>query len=57
LNDGSSWTFAATGGALSVDDSIWVDEEGRPHPTRQLVVEATAPKGGLTIGWQLRFAG
>jgi uncharacterized heparinase superfamily protein len=55
--DGTSWTFAATAGKLSVDDSILVDEEGRPHPTRQLVIEAQAPKGGLNIGWQLRFAG
>ena len=54
---GSSWAFAAAGGTLSVDDSLWVDEEGRPHPTRQLVIAAESGKGGLTIGWQLRFLG
>ena len=54
---GSNWAFAATGGTLTVDDSLWVDEEGRPHPTRQLVIAADAGKGGLTIGWQLRFLG
>ena len=57
MNDGSNWAFAATGGTLTVDDSLWVDEEGRPHPTRQLVIAADAGKGGLTIGWQLRFLG
>jgi len=55
--DGSNWAFAAAGGALSIDDSLWVDEEGRPHPTRQLVIAADTGKGGLTIGWQLRHLG
>ena len=57
MADGSNWAFAAVGGALSIDDSLWVDEEGRPHPTRQLVIATNAGKGGLTIGWQLRFLG
>lgn len=57
MGDGSSWAFAAAGGTLSIDDSLWVDEEGRLHPTRQLVIAADTGKGGLTIGWQLRFLG
>lgn len=57
MTDGSNWAFAAAGGALSIDDSLWVDEEGRPHPTRQLVIAADTDKGGLTIGWQLRHLG
>ncbi len=57
LDDGSSWSFMTTLGQIEVDDSIWVDENGRPHPTRQLVIGVTAPKGGMTIGWVLRFLG
>lgn len=57
MADGSNWAFAVAGGALSIDDSLWVDEEGRPHPTRQLVIAADTGKGGLTIGWQLRHLG
>ena len=57
MDDGSSWAFATAGGKLSIDDSLWVDEDGRPWPTRQLVIAADADKGGLTIGWQLRFLG
>ncbi len=57
LPDGTSWTFTATGGELAVEDSIWVDENGRPHPSQQLVIAAEAPKGGITIGWLLRFLG
>ena len=57
MADGSNWAFAAAGGTLSIDDSLWVDEDGRPHPTRQLVITADTGKGGLTIGWQLRHLG
>ncbi len=57
LEDGSSWTFVTTLGTIEVDDSIWVDENGRPNPTRQLVIGVTAPKGGVTIGWALKFLG
>ena len=57
MADGASWVFAAAGGELSVDESLWVDEEGYPHPTRQLVITANTDKGGLSIGWQLRFLG
>jgi uncharacterized heparinase superfamily protein len=57
MADGSNWAFAAAGGTLTIDDSLWVDEEGRPHPTRQLVIAADTGKGGLTIGWQLRHLG
>ena len=57
MDDGSNWAFASTAGILSVDDSLWVDEEGSPHPTRQLVIAAETGQGGLTIGWQLRFLG
>lgn len=57
MDDGSTWSFAVTAGSIIVEDSIWVDEKGRPNPTRQLVIEMRAPKGGLSIGWQLRFIG
>lgn len=57
LDDGSNWSFAVTAGTIAVEDSIWVDEQGRPNPTRQLVVAARAPKGGTSIGWQLKFIG
>lgn len=57
MADGSNWAFVASGGALSVDDSLWVDQNGRPHPTRQLVIATDTGKGGVTIGWQLRHLG
>ncbi len=57
MEDGSSWTFLTALGTIEVDESLWVDENGRPHPTRQLVIGVNAPKGGITIGWALKFLG
>lgn len=57
MADGSNWVFISSGGILSVDDSLWVDQNGRPHPTRQLVIAADTGKGGLNISWQLRHLG
>lgn len=57
MEDGSSWTFLTALGTIEVDESLWVDENGRPHPTRQLVIGVNAPKGGMTIGWALKFLG
>lgn len=57
LADGSSWLFAAGAGDVTVDESIWVDGNGRPHPSQQLVIDVVAGKGGLSAGWQFRFLG
>lgn len=57
LDDGSSWSFSTSAGTIAVEDSLWVDEHGRPNPTRQLTIEMQAPKGGLSIGWLLKFIG
>lgn len=57
LIDGSSWVLSVAAGRIAVEDSLWVDGEGQPNPTRQLVVEAMVPKGGTSIGWLLKFLG
>lgn len=57
IDRGPLWQFRCRGGALSVDDSLWVDAAGVPQPSRQLVVHAEAPPGGANISWLLRRAG
>ncbi len=57
LADGSSWLFAAGSGDVQVDESLWIDEDGVPHPGQQIVVAAHTDKGGLSVGWQFRFLG
>jgi uncharacterized heparinase superfamily protein len=48
---GPLWQFRAGAGVLTIEDSLWIDGDGRPHPTRQLVVTAQALPGGSSFGW------
>lgn len=57
IEKGPLWQFRCRGGALSIEDSIWVDGEGRPQQTLQLVVAGEAPPGGASVNWALRRAG
>ena len=57
LPSGGMWQFRLTGGGLSIEDSLWVDADGRPHPTTQLVVAGEAEAGGSSTGWLLKHMG
>lgn len=57
ISEGALWQFRCRGGTLAIDDSIWVDGDGRPKPTQQLVVTGEAAAGGASVGWVLRRAG
>lgn len=57
INGGPLWQFRTSEGGLEVEQSLWVDGEGRPHPTEQLVVTGTAPAGGASIGWIFKHIG
>jgi uncharacterized heparinase superfamily protein len=50
------WQFRCRGGALSVEESLWMDGEARPRATLQLVVAGETPPDGMTISWQVRRA-
>ncbi|WP_298335594.1 heparinase II/III family protein [uncultured Erythrobacter sp.] len=62
--DGKLWQLRlrseAPGGKdvkLSRDDSIWVDGEGRPHATDQLVIQGLTSRGGGQFSWLLKKMG
>jgi uncharacterized heparinase superfamily protein len=57
LPNGGLWQFRVGAGELSVEDSLWVDGDGRPHPSQQLVVSGIAGAGGTSIGWLLKKSG
>lgn len=64
LPDGRLWQFRLGGdraGAdaitLSAEDSLWVDGEGRPHATEQLVIEGLAWRSGGQFSWRFRKTG
>lgn len=64
LPDGRLWQFrlggdrAGTGEiTLSAEDSLWVDGDGRPHATEQLVIEGLALRSGGRFSWLLKKTG
>lgn len=57
IDMGALWQFRCGAGSLSIEDSLWVDGDGRPHATKQLVVTATAEPGGSNLGWLLKRVG
>lgn len=56
LPTGALWQFRARGGTLAIEDSLWVDADGRPAATRQLVVSGEADAGGAVASWLFKRA-
>ena len=48
---GNVWQFRCRGGVLSIEDSVWMDAQGRPQQTEQLVIAAETPAGGTNVSW------
>ncbi len=64
LPDGRLWQFRLggdRGGAgeitLAAEDSLWVDGDGRPHATEQLVIEGLAQRSGGQFSWRFKKTG
>ena len=55
--NGGLWQFRCRGGTLAVEESVWIDADGRPHATMQLVVTGESPAGGASVSWALKRAG
>jgi len=56
LPTGALWQFRCRGGTLAIEESLWIDGDGRPVPTQQLVVGGEAPAGGASVSWALKRA-
>ncbi|GGA43557.1 heparinase II/III family protein [Sphingomonas psychrolutea] len=57
LPGGGLWQYRCRGGGLAVEESVWIDADGRPHATMQLVVTGESPAGGASVSWALKRAG
>ncbi|WEK48435.1 MAG: heparinase II/III family protein [Candidatus Andeanibacterium colombiense] len=60
LPDGSYWQFVAAAAEdcqLLVEESLWVDGGGKPHPIQQLVIQGMVSRGGGTFSWLLKRMG
>ncbi len=61
LPNSNLWQFRIagdeTGASVSLEESLWVDGEGRPRPTQQLVIEGMTSRGGGHFSWLLKKMG
>jgi len=61
LPDGTYWQFrlgnSSAGGELEVEESIWVDGQGKPHPIQQLVLQGLTSRSGGNFSWLLKKMG
>lgn len=57
LSDGSLWQFVTGAQELEIEESMWVDGNGRPHPVQQLVIQGLASRGGGNFAWLLKKMG
>jgi uncharacterized heparinase superfamily protein len=53
----SVWQFRCRGGKLSIEDSLWVDGNARPHETQQLAIVGESAADGAAIAWMFRRPG
>ncbi|MEM8833037.1 MAG: heparinase II/III family protein [Pseudomonadota bacterium] len=52
---GSGWRFSIVGGALSIEDSIYLAEGIRPRKTKQLVIRDQMTKDQAQFKWALQM--
>lgn len=61
LPDGSYWQFrlgnTSAGGELDIEESLWVDGQGRPQPIQQLVLQGLTSRSGGNFSWLLKKMG
>lgn len=54
LPDGTYWQFVSGAGDVQLEESLWVDADGRPRPVQQLVIEGMVSRGGGNFSWLLK---
>ena len=55
LTKGGGWKFSVAGGALRIDESIYLGEK-KPRRSRQIVVEGETSPGSTEINWSIAAA-
>ncbi len=61
LPNGSLWQFRVGadghGASLALEESLWVDGDGRPHPIQQLVIQGLTSRSGGQFSWLFKKMG
>ena len=55
LTKGGGWKFSVAGGALRIDESIYLGEK-KPRRSRQIVIEGETSAGSTEINWSIAAA-
>ncbi|HAU22213.1 MAG TPA: heparinase [Erythrobacter sp.] len=59
--NGSFWQFRMSGDEIGaqtcIEESMWVDGEGRPHAAQQLVIEGMTSRSGGQFSWLFKKMG
>ena len=42
---------------LSIEESLWVDGQGRPQPIQQIVIQGMTPRSGGSFAWLFKKMG
>ncbi|MBB4152506.1 putative heparinase superfamily protein [Sphingomonas jinjuensis] len=56
LRGGALWQVRCRGGAAAIEESLWIDGDGRPVSTQQLVISGEAAAGGASVSWAMKRA-
>lgn len=54
LADGRVWQLRSADAAVTIEDSLWVDGDGVPRPTKQIILSGNTGPGGGRHGWVLK---
>ncbi|MBI2233948.1 MAG: heparinase II/III family protein [Micavibrio aeruginosavorus] len=57
LPGGSGWRFTPAGGLLSLENSVYLGEGGRPRKTKQIVLSASMDRDLCQLKWALQREG
>lgn len=57
VRNGATWQLRCAGATMRIEESLWVDGDGRPTPTYQIELSGEVPGGGASIGWLLKRIG
>ena len=52
-----NWQVRGWGGEVAVEESVWIDGEGRPVAVQQIVLQGLVSRGGGTFAWLLKEMG
>ena len=56
LLTGAVWQLKTRRGRLALDESLWIDPDGRPARTHQLVLSGETTREGANVNWSLKRA-